>query len=237
MKINEPNLIELATGIRDETMPERNTATRVGSLLILMVEKQAATDNALNSKVDMSVVNQLIGRYDAAIASLKSADKDQLEVIDGLVSTDVDFERRMKAVEVEVPKLGKLEGHVADLIEGCTMRFDGFASLGSVADMSVERPLSIRFHTGQQVFVAEYRRGAWCNNWPTRYQYMDDEGHVRANKLFVLDSALYCWNPGRNRLELVQGGGGGEMPDPSDLRRRVEILENELAQLRELLTV
>ena len=30
MKINEPNLIELATGIRDETMPERNTATRVG---------------------------------------------------------------------------------------------------------------------------------------------------------------------------------------------------------------
>lgn len=110
MKINEPNLIELATGIRDETMPERNTATRVGSLLILMVEKQAATDNALNSKVDMSVVNQLIGRYDAAIASLKSADKDQLEVIDGLVSTDVDFERRMKAVEIEVPKIGKLEG-------------------------------------------------------------------------------------------------------------------------------
>lgn len=237
MKINEPNLIELATGIRDETMPERNTATRVGSLLILMVEKQAATDNALNSKVDMSVVNQLIGRYDAAIASLKSADKDLLEVIDGLVSTDVDFEQRMKAVEVEVPKIGKLEGHVADLIEGCTMRFDGFASLGSVADMSVERPLSIRFHTGQQVFVAEYRRGAWCNNWPSRYQFMDDEGHVRANKLFLCDSALYCWNPGRNRLELVQGGGGGEMPDPSDLRRRVEILENELAQLRELLTV
>lgn len=237
MKINEPNLIELATGIRDETMPERNTATRVGSLLILMVEKQAATDNALNSKVDMSVVNQLIGRYDAAIASLKSADKDQLEVIDGLVSTDVDFERRMKAVEIEVPKIGKLEGHVADLIEGYTMRFDGFASLGSVADMSVEQPLGIRFHTGQQVFVAEYARGKWCNNWPSRYQYMDDEGHVRANKLFVLDSALYCWNPGRNRLELVQGGGGGEMPDPSDLRRRVEILENELAQLRELLTV
>lgn len=158
MKINEPNLIELATGIRDETMPERNTATRVGSLLILMVEKQAATDNALNSKVDMSVVNQLIGRYDAAIASLKSADKDQLEVIDGFVSTDVDFERRMKAVEIEVPKIGKLEGHVADLIEGCTMRFDGFASLGSVADMSVEQPLGIRFHTGQQVFVAEYAR-------------------------------------------------------------------------------
>ena len=39
MKINEPNLIELATGIGDETMLERNTATRVGSLLILMVEK------------------------------------------------------------------------------------------------------------------------------------------------------------------------------------------------------
>ena len=193
--------------------------------------------HSLNERAKDSFVKQLQKTYDAAIASLKSADKDHLEVIDGLVSTDVDFEQRMKAVEIEVPKIGKLEGHVADLIEGCTMRFDGFASLGSVADMNVERPLSIRFHTGQQVFVAEYRRGAWCNNWPTRYQYMDDEGHVRANKLFLCDSALYCWNPGRNRLELVQGGGGGEMPDPSDLRRRVEILENELAQLRELLTV
>lgn len=192
---------------------------------------------AIKEKANNSFVKHLQETYDREIASLKSADKEHLEIIDGLISTDVDMEQRLKAVEQEIPKIGPMEQRVSDLIEGCTMRFDGFASLGEVEEISVERPLSIRFHTGQQVFVAEYRRGAWCNNWPSRYQYMDDEGHVRANKLFLCDSALYCWNSGRNRLELVQGGGGGEMPDPNDLRRRVEILENELAQLRELLTV
>ena len=192
---------------------------------------------AIKEKANDSFVKHLQETYDREIASLKSSDKEHLEIIDGLISTDVDMEERLKAVEQEIPKIGPMETTCVGPRRGCTMRFDGFASLGSVADMSVEQPLSIRFHTGQQVFVAEYRRGAWCNNWPTRYQFMDDEGHVRANKLFLCDSALYCWNPGRNRLELVQGGSGGEMPDPSDLRRRVEMLENELAQLRELLTV
>lgn len=237
MKNNEPNLIELATTIRDETMPEKNTATRVGSLLILMVEKQESVDNALDSKVDISVINTIIERYNTAIESLKTKDKDHDDLIDGLVNTDIDFEQRMKSVEGEFAKIGNIEGKVSDLVDGCTMRFDGFAMLGSVAGISVEQPLSIRFHTQQQVFVAEYDRGKWCNNWPSRYQYMDDEGHVRANKLFLFDSSLYCWSTERNRIELIQGGEGGEGSDPSDLRRRVEVLENELAQLRELLTV
>lgn len=192
---------------------------------------------SIKEKADESFVKQLQKTYDQDIASLKSADQQHDEVIDGLVNTDIDFEQRMKSVEGEFAKIGNIEGKVSDLVDGCTMRFDGFAMLGSVAGISVEQPLSIRFHTQQQVFVAEYDRGKWCNNWPSRYQYMDDEGHVRANKLFLFDSSLYCWSTERNRIELIQGGEGGEGSDPSDLRRRVEVLENELAQLRELLTV
>lgn len=122
-------------------------------------------------------------------------------------------------------------------MNGATARFDGIVENVEIQHESYTNVNGVVYDEVQKVFCGIVGLNKYCNNWPTRYQFMDDEGNVRANKLFLCDSALYCWNPGRNRLELVQGSGGGEMPDPNDLRRRVEVLENELAQLRELLTV